>query len=469
MSRTRPASSPFGFSLALAGCGAGVGSYAVAALVVAPGADLVRHVRWFLVAFAFYLLAVAVVLVAERRQKDTGTRRADLVLIFGVALLLRGALLATHPSLSDDVFRYVWDARVLNAGIHPYLYPPSAPELAPFRDSLWDGINHKSMLTPYPPLAEALFAAVYRLAPDSLTAMQVTAVAFDLAVAVLLLPMLARWGLDLRRVVIYAWNPLLLVQFAHSAHFDGAMVLPLLGAIYLLALRNRLASGLLLGASAMIKLVPALAVPLFAPLWGVAGLAGAAAMVAVALAPFLGSGVGFSGLVAEVGEARFNDSINYLLVKLLGVVAVEPEMPARMAVAATLLGASLLMSRALWRDAAGWKGLLLSTYRLLGLFLLLNAVVEPWYLTWMVPFLCFSLDSTPRGLPRLDPALGWLLLSGSVVLTDLTYLPNAGGSTWIWVRLAEYLPLYGLLVLWVWRRRAHLLPHRHEGPRLLAE
>lgn len=441
-----------GFRRALVACGLGIAGYGVAAVTLAPGADLVRHSGWFLFSFAFYLAAVVVVLRIDQGSRGKKSVAADLALILGGALLLRLLLLATTPSLSDDVFRYVWDGKVRNAGIDPYRYAPSAPELASLRDPLWEGINHKAMPTPYPPLAEALFALAYRIAPDSLRAMQALAVAFDLGVVLLLIPMLARFGLDPRRVLIYAWNPLVLLQFAHSAHYDAAMILSLLGALYLLALGKRGLSAGLMGVSVLVKLVPVVAAPPFLLLWGLGGTLTMGVVVATGMLPWLVASRAAGGVLSEASDARFNDSLGYLLAKLLDRVVSNPDAVARGLAAGLLVLAAFFLLVRLWRRGADWKGLLLSTYWILGLFVLLNAVVEPWYLTWIVPFLCFTLGMGRGGLPRLDPALGWLLLSGFIVLTDLTYLPGVGSSLWVWVRAVEYLPLYGLLALWFFRR-----------------
>lgn len=454
--------STLAFRLGLALAGAGVGSYCVAAIAIAPGADLSRHVAWYLVAFAFYLVAVGLVLrqsgpggfSREARVASARTsigNKWDLVIVLGFALLFRAALLVTNPSLSDDVFRYVWDGKLINAGLDPHLHPPSAQELAHLRGTLWEGINHKSMVTPYPPLAEALFASVYRVAPESLKAMQVAAVLLDLGVLTLLLFMLVKAGLDVRRVLVYAWNPLVLVQFAHSAHYDAAMTLPLLAAIYLLSMGKRWVSGLLLGVSVLVKIVPAAVAPLFIPLWGFPGLAAAGVVVGMGIYPWLSGGVGLSGLLSEASDARFNDSLGYLLYKLLGLVVADPDEASRGVAAAALFASAVSAAFLIWRHRAGWKGLLQAVYWILGLFLLLNAVVEPWYLTWMVPFLCFFLASGSNGWPHLGLASGWLLMSGSVVLTDLTYLPQYGSSLWIWVRVAEYGPLYALISLSAYR------------------
>ena len=50
------------------------------------------------------------------------------VLVFGAALL-RLAFVMQTPSLSGDVYRYVWDGRVVNSGFNPYLHVPADPAL----------------------------------------------------------------------------------------------------------------------------------------------------------------------------------------------------------------------------------------------------------------------------------------------------------------------------------------------------
>lgn len=438
--------------------GLGIGTYVVAALVQSPGSDLVRHVQVFALSFLFYLGVVWLVLSTWEERKGWGRRK-----LLGVALawavLLRLALLATVPSLSDDVFRYVWDGKVAAAGIDPYRYPPAAMELMPLRDSLWNGINAKTTVTPYPPLAEGLFSLVYRLAPNSLTAMQAMAVFFDLGVIVLLLLILTKLRMDAFRVLIYAWNPLVIVQFAHSGHFDAVMIVPLLGAIYLLAFGKRTGSGILLGISTLVKVVPAVFAPIFLPLWGVAGALAAATTVMFGFIA-VASGGATAGLFSEATSARFNDSASYLLTHLFRIVTADPGAAARLTSDSILALVSLVLAAVFWKRRAGWEDLIRGVYYLTGLFLVLNAVVEPWYLTWMVPLLGFTLPSVSVKGDRNWPSVswGWLLFSGSSILTDLSYAPGIGQSAWIWIRVVEYGPLYGLMAVWTWRRARTLLP-----------
>ncbi len=80
------------------------------------------------------------------------------LLLFGFAALFRLLLVATPPSLSDDIHRYVWDGRVQAAGINPFLHPPDSEELRALRDEGWSKVNHPAIRTIYPPLAQGVFA-----------------------------------------------------------------------------------------------------------------------------------------------------------------------------------------------------------------------------------------------------------------------------------------------------------------------
>ena len=103
-------------------------------------------------------------------------------------------------------FRYVWDGRVQLAGINPYLYAPSAPEVAHLRDALYQSINHATIPTIYPPLAQLFFRAICALSATP-AAFKLALLLCDWGLCLLLAHSLVRRGQDPRRVVLYAWNP----------------------------------------------------------------------------------------------------------------------------------------------------------------------------------------------------------------------------------------------------------------------
>lgn len=465
--------------LPLAGLGLAIALVWTLAVVLAPTGrnPIFVYNGAFAIVFALYLGAS--LLVLRRETHPASVERVStprlLGLIVGLAVVMRLVLLVSTPALSDDLYRYIWDGRVAAAGIDPYRYAPAAPELASLRDPLWERVNQKTQRTPYPPAAQLVFAATYRLAPDSIKAQQVVATVADLLVIGGLVLLLRRLGLPVERALLYAWHPLPALHFAHSAHHDPLMIAPLLLALALVVpatvdaveARGRVGSGLALAVAVLVKLVPALVVPVLLRRWRWLGLAAFGLGLAVLSTPYLRAGPTLLGGVGtEAGEAVFNDSLHYLLIRLLAPVT------SRAATIASLLSAVALAATALalaWRDRqlADAAGPARATLFLLGLALLLNAVVEPWYLAWILPFLALFLrpnapgqrhgDSTPAWLPvALTPLLGWWWLSGAVQLTDLTYLSPQAARWWPLIRAVEYGPLFALLGLaasQLWRLR----------------
>ena len=68
-------------------------------------------------------------------------------------------------------------------------------------------------------------------------------------------------------LLLFAWNPLLLFEFAASGHNDSAMMLFVLLACLLFVYRRRLASVVALSAAAMVKIAPVLVLPLLLVQW----------------------------------------------------------------------------------------------------------------------------------------------------------------------------------------------------------
>src|SRR2546427_4315845 len=211
----------------------------------------------FLPLFGLYGFAVGVVF-----RKPSGSAPASLAIILGFAVLFRCLVLFSPLVLSSDLYRYVWDGRVQRAGINPYRYPPEADALVPLRDTtIYPHINRPGLITIYPPGAQMLFALITTVVPDSVRGMKAAMVLFDLATLGVLLRLLQRHGSDPQRLVLYAWSPLVVFEFAGSGHVD-ALMLPFL----LLALHARLtarpgSAGVLLGLATLIKLYPAVLVP----------------------------------------------------------------------------------------------------------------------------------------------------------------------------------------------------------------
>ena len=183
-------------------------------------------------------------------------------LILGAALVFRLTLWWSPATLSDDIFRYVWDGRVQLADINPYLYAPSAPQVAHLRDALYHSVNHAAIPTIYPPLAQLFFRAICALSATP-AAFKLALLLCDWGLCLLLAYSLVRRGQDPRRVVLYAWNPLPLIEVAGSGHIDALGVLLLFAALYALHSQRWSAAICALAGAFLVKLVPLVLLPSF--------------------------------------------------------------------------------------------------------------------------------------------------------------------------------------------------------------
>ena len=439
------------------GCAAAVEG---AWLVLAALGDLRPAVPWFWmlfsIAFAGYLTGAASVAV----------RRGSLAAILIGAAVFRLTLLPAAPNLSDDIYRYLWDGRVQLAGVNPYLHAPEDDALEELRDALYPRINHKSVPTIYPPLAQLFFLGVSAVS-HTVTAMKVALLCCEALLAAILILLLRRSGRDPRWVLLYLWNPLAVLEIAGSGHIDPLGIALLLAASALMLNGNRAAAALALAAAVLGKLIPLLAVPLF---WREFGKhegrdlrawlrpKGRLPLLLLPLGvlagyvPYAGAGAGlFDGLSAYAARWRFNDSVFSLVFEGLRLAGVEADMASAAArlfcsggVAFACLAAPVLIADPLR-----------VLFVVLSVFLLLSPTLHPWYLLWILPFLPFF------------PNPAWLCFSGLAVFSYEVlgrYLHLGVWEEQAWVRWVQFAPFYLLLVaVPILRRRLPSLRRQANG------
>jgi len=391
-------------------------------------AELGRFQALYLVAFAFYALAV----VRAGRFRFAPSAPA---IVLAVAAAARLALLPVTPSLSDDLYRYVWEGRVAALGFDPYRFAPLAPELAPLRDAvIFPRVNHPELSSIYPPFSMAGFALVAALSP-TVIAMKLWNVLHDLALVGALLAWMRRKGLGPEVVIAYAWCPLVLVEYAGNGHNDPTAMLWLVLALMWVD-RRPTASALAFAAGALTKLAPLAALPFLIARWPWrARLLAAGATGAGLLAYWRLTRVPSSGLDAYWHTWRNNDLVFHYL-----AAAVGSETAARWLAAGIVCGVALV---AFARGASPGDG----TRSTLRAALLTGPVAHPWYFGWAL------------ALEPLGPSGGWLLLSLTCVLSYGFLVPPAeGGSfhaplSWRWIEYGAPLALGVALALWARRRR----------------
>ena len=365
-------------------------------------------------------------------------RRATLMVLV-LAAAMRVLPLATPPFLSSDLFRYVWDGRVQAQGINPYLFLPAAPELAFLRDDEIYTSTNRSEEAPtiYPPVAQIIFAAIGQVW-SSLAMVKLTMAGFEALAIGCVAWLLRRAGLPAAAVLVYAWNPLPIWEYAGNGHIDAASLGFLALAMLVAASSRRGLTGAVLGLAILCKLLPAAVFPAFWRRWDWPMLAGTL-LVIVALYGFYAAGAGWhvlGYLPGYANEEGLDTGQGFFVLRALGMLMPLPAWATKLYLvlaAATLLGLAALymLGPKLPADpgartlAIGRAAAVLATATTVAI-----SPHYPWYLGWLALFACFApywstvYLSASGVLLYLDPyhredAYPWIIYGPCLVLAIL--------------------------------------------------
>jgi len=422
--------------------------------------------------------------------------RFTLWVIIILGLLFRISILPAQQIQEDDVYRYLWDGKVFANKINPYKYSPSEVhefkelriqqpeiyyktydekdefELEKLSELKWknpkslkylERVNHPEVPTIYPPIAQYIFRLVHFIQPDSIFAMRMAFLIFDLLAVYFIIGILNKLRLNRNFCAIYFWCPLIIKETFNSTHLDIIGISFLCGSMYFLICQRHSLATFFLALGFLGKLYPAILFPLYfksffeksrkkqtSP-WLIpfANLVLFVGVIILGYIPFMGIGLEmFEGLKAYSLYWQSNDSIFACLVflfkKLLGdsssLTFLSHSLPiflSKLTVACILIGVLiwlLLKKHSLMEEP---KNLLKHFFILMALVFLLSPIQNPWYLCWVVPFLC------------LFPSRSWILLTGLVGLYYIDfYFDYQEIQSWTkWTPWFEYLPFY-LLLIW---------------------
>jgi hypothetical protein len=406
-----------------------------------------------------HLALAALMVVGWLLVRAGGTR--ELRIALGVALLFRLVASLGEPALSDDVYRYVWDGRVQIQGIHPYRYAPDDPALEALRDDVWPEINHPELRTIYPPLAQGLFAGLAALGAGPV-GFKLAAGLLDFGVVLALIPIMRRLRLPLARVVLYAWNPLAVMETAGSGHYEPLGVVAVLLAVLWMVTNRPGRSAGALAAAIHAKILPVFLLPGYLRRWRLREVAVfVAVLVALALPLALtGPAVG-SGLFDYAERWERNSFFFYGLQVAVDTLDPTPWCKDAITSLKSRLGEETLdwnwLYGHVWPQhlARALAGLAIVAWVLFVAFrknidpareaylalagvILLLPTMHPWYVLWVLPFAAAYLSR------------GWLVFAA---LVPLSYLAGDGDVS-MTLRLAQYVPAFAIMAVDTWRAGA---------------
>lgn len=399
-----------------------------------------------------------------------------------MGMLFRAIYQVVFPELSDDVFRYIWDGMLVNESTSPYALLPSEWATAGLGQefgNMLHQLNSPEYYSIYPPVLQGLFAASVWLGGgellSSIIMLRLFVLLAEFGSMFLIWKLLEAWKMDTRNLMLYALNPLVIIEFAGNLHGEVFMVLFLLLSLWCLAQKREALSAIAFGLSIGTKLLPLMFLPFYIKRLGwlrTAVFSGVAILTAAMLyLPFWTPDLVANTLLSMrlyFANFEFNASIYYVVRELgywwkgyniIGMTAVWlPRV--------VLVSLLLIALRNKDRSISGLPRLMLFVWFI---YYALATTVNPWYVAVLAAFLPFT---------KYRFALVWMML------VPLSY--HAFGSEPVrenlWVVALEYVPVYlyllfelnifkGLERMWAMKRaevkRKRLLPFLSEGENVL--
>jgi len=383
---------------------------------------------WFV---PLVLIQGAVFAVASLVAFRGANRRSTIAIVVAFGLLFRVLSLLSHPFASTDIYRYVWDGRVSAAGINPYAYVPADKRLMDLRDdAVYPLINRPATArTIYPPIAQAAFYLVTRF--GGVFSMKTAMTLFDLLTLIILMRLLLIYGVPVQRVILYAWHPLVIWEFAGNGHVDAIAIALIAAAILAYQRDRRFLVGVALGAAALVKFFPLVLLAPFYRRWDWKMPLAFVVLAVASYIPFLEVGTRVLGyLPGYAHEEGLDTGQRFYLLNLFHTlfrINISP-------VAYVIAGA--LAITALWVlaqrvDPARTRLREFFALAIATMVTVLLSPAYPWYFTWLVPLCALAPSRSVLYLTLLAPILylrevfdstTLVLILDSILFVPMAYL-----------------------------------------------
>lgn len=364
------------------------------------------------------------------------TKQTSQLIWIGVGF--RALLLFSIPNLSDDFYRFLWDGSLTSQGLSPFAFLPSEVPGANVPD-LGSGnavVASKDFYSVYPPLCQLLFWVARTISPGSVLGgvviLKVSILLMEVGTILLMRHLLHRWNHHPRLLLLYALNPLVIIELTGNMHFEAAMIFFVLLAVALLAGGRILMSAMALGLAVSAKLLPLILLPFLIKRIGPKrAVVYGAVCLATFVVLFLPLGMGylsnmFESLRLYYQTFEFNAGIYYAL-RWVGDLITGYNLIYYLGPALSLAILAFVIRLALRERSHRVESLLTPALLSLGFYHLLSTTVNPWYIT---PLIAFSIFTRYRfallwgaTIPLSYHAFGYQNFHESVIVIAVQYIP----------------------------------------------
>lgn len=382
-----------------------------------------------------------------------------------VGFIFRIIFIFSLPSLSDDFYRFIWDGRLWSAGYHPFAELPSTylkQNIAGINEELFNHLNSPNYFTIYPPVAQFIFWASVKISPNfvlgSVMVMRVILLLAEVGTLLLIHSLLKRFSLPAKNILVYALNPLVIIELVGNLHFEGLTIFFLLLAVYLVIINKWIGSAMSIALAVGTKLLPLIFIPGLVRTIGVKrfiqyGVVFTAFTLLIFF-PLYDQSV-FQAMMSSVSlyfnKFEFNASLYYLIREYgfwqYGYNTIQTTGWKLGLIAAILI---LIFS---FRKGLKWNSdmeidssrVLVSDWMwVLSVYFLFVTILHPWYITTLLVFSIFTSYRFP------------MVWTGLIFLTYAGYTVN-GFAENLWLTAFEYIVVIGYFIFEIISQRNKLI------------
>ena len=374
--------------------------------------------------FSISFLAIKAKQPPEDKQFSSNISIPLFIIVSGI--IFRLTLFPAVPTTSPDVYRYIWEGKIVSHGINPYQVPPDAVQLNQYHSDVWEKVGFKNMTSIYPPAAQLIFLMGYNLTGESVLGLKIIYLLCEFITLLFLFKLLKLKGKNPEYLILYAWLPIPIMEYFINTHIDVAGITFFILFLYYIEKRRYNLSSVFYSLSFLVKLYPLMLFPLLIKKLGIRKLLPFTLIFLIILisfyAPFLTSDLSIKNTLATyIARWEFNGAVFNLSKIILGRES------ARILCGILLITSIAVISYKYKDFVNGAFGVLLS-------FVIFATTLYPWYLGWIA---------------SLNPLMNFYSLFSLFLTSNFSNFTPMGlvWKEYGWVLLIEYIPFFILLYL----------------------
>jgi alpha-1,6-mannosyltransferase len=326
--------------------------------------------------FILFSLAFFILKTRQPRDEEQSLLINNIpIFIIITGIIFRITLIPAVPTTSPDVFRYLWEGKIVAHGINPYQIPPDAASLNQYHSDLWSKVGFKNMTSIYPPFAQVAFFIGHLISGESVWGLKIVYLICEIITLIFLLKLLRLKKINPGYIILYAWLPIPIMEYFINAHIDAVGIAFLVLFLYHIEKGRNNLSAVFFALSILVKFYPLMLFPLLIKKTGIKKLIPFTMIFLltsiVFYAPFLTSDFAVkNSLTTYLLRWEFNGSV-YNLIKVFS------DRDLARIICSILLIITIAVISYQYRDFVnGAFGVFLS-------FVIFATTIYPWYLGWI--------------------------------------------------------------------------------------